>query len=325
MVFVKDPGSTSAEFESSASRRALAAIVTGSPFSCDADVTLPVECLCMVAANSGGRSGRPAHDTSARARFERIRQHVLQRLQDPHIRPGSPTLSAEALAQELQVPAAAVRRVYTELTCSGYIRHVAGVGTVVVDAWAQDERVRIKHIAVAIAAAGLSPSSEVITRGRIAAAQARALGFIESAHPFYTSVVHYGSGMPIQFSEWWVSSKAFPGYSKSKPGQTRPIEHLRRTAPSLSVSHQVEAMMPSQEARLLLQMRATDPCLKVVTRVEAEGQLLAIGHEYHPGSRYALPDRIICVPKNEEHSRPSERQADDEEAQAKLTPRRSSG
>jgi GntR family histidine utilization transcriptional repressor len=223
--------------------------------------------------------------------YEQLKQHVLQHIRAGTWRAGERVPSEHDLVREFKVSRMTANRALRELTRSGVLARIAGVGTFVGDFKAAAHPLQIRNIAEEIRERGhrhralpvtlehISPSATV--RGR--------LGFTDPAsRVFHSLIVHYEDDAVLQVEDRYVNPALAPDYLAADFAITTPYEYLMQVAPLQRVEHVVRAVMPEARIRALLKLRANEPAL-LVDRVTWSRQARAsFALLYHPGSRFEL-------------------------------------
>jgi GntR family histidine utilization transcriptional repressor len=182
-------------------------------------------------------------------------------------------------------------RALRELTRSGVLARIAGVGTFVGDFKAAAHPLQIRNIAEEIRERGHRHRALPVTLERVlpsAAVRAR-LGITDpSDQVFHSLIVHYEDDAVLQVEDRYVNPVLAPDYLAADFAVTTPYEYLMEVAPLQRVEHVVRAVMPDARMRALLRLRVNEPAL-LVDRVTWSRQARAsFALLYHPGSRFEL-------------------------------------
>jgi GntR family histidine utilization transcriptional repressor len=223
--------------------------------------------------------------------YEQLKEHVLQHIRAGTWRPGERVPSEHELVREFKVSRMTANRALRELTRSGVLARIAGVGTFVGDFKAAAHPLQIRNIAEEIRERGHRHRALPMTLERItpSATVRGRLGFTDPAsRVFHSLIVHYEDDAVLQVEDRYVNPALAPDYLAADFAITTPYEYLMQVAPLQRVEHVVRAVMPEARIRALLKLRANEPAL-LVDRVTWSRQARAsFALLYHPGSRFEL-------------------------------------
>jgi GntR family transcriptional regulator, histidine utilization repressor len=223
--------------------------------------------------------------------YEQLKEHVLQHIRAGTWRAGERVPSEHELVREFKVSRMTANRALRELTRSGVLARIAGVGTFVGDFKAAAHPLQIRNIAEEIRERGHRHRALPVTLERLlppAAVRAR-LGFTAASDEvFHSLIVHYEDDAVLQVEDRYVNPALAPDYLAADFAVTTPYEYLMEVAPLQRVEHVVRAVMPDARMRALLRLRVNEPAL-LVERVTWSRQARAsFALLYHPGSRFEL-------------------------------------
>lgn len=226
--------------------------------------------------------------------YAMVKKHILDRITTGELAVNERVPSENELVKKFNISRMTANRALKELTEEGYLVRVAGVGTFVADFKVKGQLVEVHNIAEDVKARGHFYSADLITNDSIPApadvAQRFGLGHGETV--FYTVVVHFEQGVPIQLEKRYVNPAMVPGYGKVDFNKTTPGEYLLKSIPLQEAEHTVRARMPSAFVTEHLHMEEGEPCLLVERLTWSQGQPVTHVLLYHPGNRFELSGKF---------------------------------
>lgn len=227
-------------------------------------------------------------NTPTQPAYQRVKQHVLERIQNGQWKEGDAIPGEEALAREFGVSRMTVNRAIRELSDEQIVERVQGSGTYVAQQKYQSTLVAIRNIAEEIAARGHQHRSELHKLERVKAGEAlgRAFGVKSEATLFHSVVVHFENGQPIQVEDRHVNPEVAPDYLAQDFTSQTPNAYLMRVAPLQGVSFAIEACLPPAGIGEMLAMPANEPCLVLRRQTRSMGRVASVAAMWHPASRY---------------------------------------
>jgi GntR family histidine utilization transcriptional repressor len=185
-------------------------------------------------------------------------------------------------------------RALRELRDEGVLVRVAGVGSFVADRHARAHPLEIRGIADEIRERGHVHRAEVLSlgRARCGADLARDFGIATRSELYCSVIVHFENEQPVQLEDRYVLPTLAPDYLKVDFSHTTPHDYLTQVAPLQEAEHLLRAVMPDERTRKLLAMKRDEPCLLMIRRTWAAGQIASVARLYYPGSRYELSGRF---------------------------------
>ncbi|GGH67495.1 histidine utilization repressor [Comamonas phosphati] len=220
--------------------------------------------------------------------FQRIKDHVLQQIQNGTWQEGDAIPSEAALAKQFGVARMTVNRALRELSDEQTLTRVQGSGTFVAQQKYQSTLVQLRNIADEIAARGHVHRGELqkLERCRADAALARQFELSAAQTLFHSVVVHFENDVPIQIENRYVNPAVAPDYLTLDFGSQTPNAYLMRVAPLQGVQFAIEASMPGLEEAEMLRMEPGEPCLVLRRSTRSKGQVASVSALWHPASRY---------------------------------------
>lgn len=225
--------------------------------------------------------------------YQGVKDYVLGRILKHAWAPGTRVPSEQELVSELGVSRMTANRALRELTAEGYLVRVQGVGTFVAEPKPQTELLELRNIADEIRGRGHAYSCDVLTHERKAPDRQTAsmLGLRPGQKAFHSLVVHRENGLPVQLEDRYVNPDVVPGYLEADLHQTTATEFLVATIHADEIEHTVEAIMPDDRARKLLELDKAVPCLSLRRRTWSGGAVVTVAQLLYPGPRYRLTGR----------------------------------
>lgn len=228
------------------------------------------------------------------ALYRKVKQYISGRIEKGRWRPGERIPSENQLVETLGVSRMTVNRALRELSEEGVLVRSQGVGTFVAERKPLAALVEVRSIADEIAMAGGEHSCTIHTLEETAATRsvARALGLSAGDRVFHSLIVHQNHGLPVQMAERWINPAVAPDFLKQDFQRTTPHQYLQEVAPIQEAQHFLEAVLPDEVARLLLRIGPDEPCLLLLRRTWALGQVATDNRFVYPGSRYRMGCRF---------------------------------
>lgn len=226
--------------------------------------------------------------------YQRVKQAIVSQIRAGHWQPHQRVPSESELVAELGVSRMTINRALRELTSEGFLIRMQGVGTFVAEAKAHTALLEVHNIADEIAARGHRHSSKILElKARPASDEEAAALSIQPGQPlFYSQIVHCENDIPVQIEDRCVNPLVAPDYMKQDFDQVTPYIYLMQSAPLTAGEHIVEAVVPTQHERELLQLEAHEPGLLIHRRTWSGKTVVTSARLLYPGSRYQLFGRF---------------------------------
>ena len=223
--------------------------------------------------------------------YEQVKAHVLARIRSGEWPPGARVPSEHDLVRELRVSRMTANRALRELTGSGVLARIAGVGTFVADFRAAGHPLQLRNIAEEITSRGHGQRAEVLVlerieppqsvRGRLALARGQ-------REVFHSLLVHYEQDRPLQVEDRYVNPLLAPDYLDVPFATKTPYEHLMEVAPLQRVEHVVRAVLPDARIAELLELSDLEPTLVIERVTWSRGQRASFAVLSHPVKSFEL-------------------------------------
>jgi GntR family histidine utilization transcriptional repressor len=226
--------------------------------------------------------------------YLQVKRHILDNIGSGKWGASARVPSENDLVKSFGVSRMTANRALRELSDEGILVRVAGVGSFVAEQHAHAHPLEIRGIAEEIRRRGHVHRAEIVSLERIRASAELAGDFgIAPRSDLYCSVmVHFENGRPLQLEDRYVLPKLAPDYLEVDFTQTTPHDYLIKVAPLQEAEHQLRAVMPDERTRKLLTMKRDEPCLLMIRRTWAAGQIASVARLYYPGSRYEMSGRF---------------------------------
>jgi len=226
--------------------------------------------------------------------YLKVKRHILENIGSGKWGTASRVPSENEIVKSFGVSRMTANRALRELRDEGVLVRIAGVGSFVADRHARAHPLEIRSIADEIRARGHVHRSQIVTleRVRAVAELAEDFGIAPRSELFCSVIVHFENDRPVQLEDRYVLPKLAPDYMSVDFNCTTPYDYLSRVAPLEEVEHLLRAVMPDERTRKLLDMKRNEPCLLMIRRTWAAGQIASVARLYYPGSRYEMSGRF---------------------------------
>jgi GntR family histidine utilization transcriptional repressor len=110
---------------------------------------------------------------------------------------------------------------------------------------------------------------------------------------YFSSVLHFENNAPIQLEQRFVNPKLVADYLKQDFTQITPHEYLSSEAPLTEATHEVEAVLASEDISQLLAISNITPCLQVKRRTWSSQGVVSLAILTSPGNKYRLGSHLV--------------------------------
>jgi GntR family histidine utilization transcriptional repressor len=233
-------------------------------------------------------------DSSLQPLYLQVKRHFLDNIDSGKWGTSTRVPSENDIVKSFGVSRMTANRALRELRDEGVLVRIAGVGSFVADRHARAHPLKIRGIADEIRDRGHVHRAEIVSLERIRAVAQLADDFcIAPRSELYCSlIVHYENDRPIQLEDRYVLPKLAPDYLNVDFSRTTPHDYLIKVAPLQEAEHLLRAEMPDERTRKFLAMKRDEPCLVVIRRTWAAGQIASVARLHYPGSRYEMSGRF---------------------------------
>jgi len=231
---------------------------------------------------------------SPRPLYQQVKDHVIERIERGVLTPGARLPSEHDLVRLLGVSRMTANRALRELFADGVLTRVPGVGTFVAPPRNEAELLEVRNIAVEIRERGSRYSCKVIELKRTKASRAVANGLEVKlgASVFRSVIVHFENGAPVQLEDRYVNPAVAPDYMSVDFSLRTPNDYLCQLAPISEFEHVVEAVLPDAPTQRLLEVSASEPCLRLYRSTWSLGRKVTCVWLTHPGKTYRMVARF---------------------------------
>lgn len=235
------------------------------------------------------------NSTKPAAKFTVIKQYICQKIESGLWEQNKKVPSENELAEEFSVSRMTARRALQELTEQGVLVRSQGAGTFVATFKSQSSILEIRNIADEIAERGHKHHAETLklTRVKVTSELAILLNVDVNSEIYYSEILHFENEEPIQLEQRYVNSLVVPEYINQNFDQITPHEYLTLEAPLTEATHEIEAVIASQETSKLLQIANHQPCLQVKRRTWSNNGVVSLAILTAPGNKYRLGSRLV--------------------------------
>ena len=233
--------------------------------------------------------------TAPKALYQQVKDHIMAHIRSGEWPPDSKIPSENQLVKTLSVSRMTVNRALRELSESGYLVRIQGVGTYVAQPKPVTELFEITSIDEEIRNRGGVYTSEVhLLQEETAFPElATAMELLPGTPVYHSIVVHQNSGKPVMMADRYVNPLTAPDYLNQDFTKITPSKYLLSVAPVADVEHIVEAVLTDTMTQKLLKIASTEPCL-VLHRQTWDDQQRVVTHSRmtYPGSTYRIGGRF---------------------------------
>jgi len=231
-------------------------------------------------------------DERPSALYHMVKRHVRSKIESGEWKPNDRLPSEVDLVAQLGVSRMTVHRALRELTTSGVLFRISGVGTFVSDEVPASVPLALRDISAEIAAHGGVHSAEVVKLEKIAAEGevARALEVKPGTKIFHSLIVHRENEKEVQLEERHILPVYAPEYLKADFTRETTFQHLWKNSKPTLMEQFVYAVSADDTISKLLSVGKNEPCLLLVRRTWVGETVATYGRFYYPGSRYRLKD-----------------------------------
>lgn len=238
-------------------------------------------------------------DIALQPQYQIIKQFIVEHIDSGEWEVGHRVPSDNELATRFEVSRMTANRAMRELTDTGLLTRIAGVGTFVAEHIPQTPLLEIQNIAIEIEGRGHQYSVLVHSLEKLPAPRDIALELeVPTQTPVFRSMlVHLENGVQVQLEDRWVNASLVPDYISQDFSLVTPNAYLMEHSPLTEVEHVIEAVMPDTLTRKLLKIDAKHPCLLIHRRTWS-GPIVSTARLIHPGNRYRIGGRFVPVKRS---------------------------
>lgn len=231
-------------------------------------------------------------DDRPTALYHMVKRHVRSKIERGDWKPNDRLPSEVELVTQLGVSRMTVHRALRELTSSGVLFRISGVGTFVSDEVPASIPLELRDISTEIADRGGQHSAEVMRLEAIEAngEVARALEVKQDTTIFHSVIIHRENEQQVQMEERYVLPVYAPQYLNQDFSRTTTFQHLWKNSKPTAMEHYIYAVGATDKMANLLSITKNEPCILLVRRTWVGENVATYSRFYYPGSRYRLRD-----------------------------------
>ena len=231
-------------------------------------------------------------DDRPTALYHMVKRHVRATIERGDWKPNDRLPSEVELVTQLGVSRMTVHRALRELTSSGILFRIPGVGTFVSDEVPASIPLELRDISMEIADRGGQHSAEIVTIEAILAdgEVARALEVKQGTEIFHSIIVHRENEQQVQLEIRYVLPVYAPQYLRQDFTRSTTFQYLWRNSKPTAMEHFINAIGATDNISQLLAVAKNEPCILLVRRTWVGDNVATYSRFYYPGSRYRLRD-----------------------------------
>lgn len=220
--------------------------------------------------------------------YLKLKQYILRHITNGDWPPLSRVPSENDLVVKFGVSRMTVNRALRELSDSGVLTRVQGVGTFVAGPKAESAMFEVRSIREEIVSRGQVHSVQVLICETVVSRPATSsqFGLEAGAELFHTRLLHRANGKPLQLEERFVNPAAAPDYLGIDFHNEIPHQYLMRVAPLERTEHVIEAEVASKRLATQLDIGEGEPVLVLTRRTWSRGHVASYVRLTYPASRY---------------------------------------
>jgi len=223
-------------------------------------------------------------------KFVEIKQYIFKKIESGEWPANYKVPSENELSELFSVSRMTARRALQELTDENVLFRTQGVGSFVASFKSQSSLLEIKNIADEIRDRGHQYQADLIQLVEVTLPDSLLplFGLKPENKVFYSEILHFENGQPIQLEQRYVNAKLVPNYLAQDYNQTTPHEYLSNVAPLTEATHEIEAIIATSQINQLLAISSQQPCLQVKRRTWSSAGVVSFAILTSPGDKYRL-------------------------------------
>jgi len=236
----------------------------------------------------------PLSKSAPKALYEQVKDFILEQIQKEIWLPDVRIPSENELVKLLKVSRITVNRALRELTDTGDLLRIQGVGTYVA------------HPKPLMALFEMtSIDEEIIQRGGVYSFDVH-VGAVEKAFPelavameigvdtpvFHSIIVHKSNDKPVMLEDQFVHPLSAPDFLNQDFSTISPVAYLLKTIQIRDVEHIIEALNPDKMAQDLLTLSPHEPCLILHRQTWDNWRVATHSRMTYPGTTHRMGARL---------------------------------
>lgn len=228
------------------------------------------------------------------AKYSVIKTHICQKIESGQWPQHYKVPSENELTQTFDVSRMTARRALQELTEQGILVRTQGSGTFVATFKSQSSLLEIRNISDEINERGHKHHAKQLILESVAVTQEVSilLNLKNNEQVFFSQVLHYENNQPIQLEQRYVNASLIPEYLLQDFTTITPHEYLSAIAPLTEATHEVEAVLATDDICQLLDINISRPCLQVKRRTWSSKGVVSLAILTAPGDKYRLGSHL---------------------------------
>lgn len=220
--------------------------------------------------------------------YLKLKHYIVRHITNGDWPPLSRIPSENDLVQKFAVSRMTVNRALRELSDSGVLTRVQGVGTFVAGPKAESAMFEVRSIRDEILSRGQVHTVQVLIRETVLARPATTsqFGLEAGAELFHSRLLHRANGKPLQLEDRFVNPASAPDYLDIDFQTEIPHQYLMRAAPLERTEHVIDAETANKRMAGLLDVGEGDPLLVLTRRTWSRGQVASYVRLTYPAARY---------------------------------------
>ncbi|MFC3944036.1 UTRA domain-containing protein [Pseudomonas gingeri NCPPB 3146 = LMG 5327] len=223
--------------------------------------------------------------------YQQVKAYVLDGIASGHFRSGEKIPSESELVAEMGASRLTVNRALRELSESGVLDRIQGVGTFVAPPKVASTFIKLHNIADDIRNRGqiltirVHKLEQVKAKARIMAEIPLGQGAGAKDVFFHSLLVYCADGVPIQMEDRFVSARFAPLYLEQDFTRQSTTDYLQSIAMPTKSEHEIQATLPSGPESALLELTAPEAFLVLTRKTWVNEVMTSFTRFVHPGSR----------------------------------------
>ena len=229
------------------------------------------------------------------AKYTIIKQFIRESIESGKWPQNARVPSENELTQQFNVSRMTARRALQELTEQGILVRSQGAGTFVATFKSQSSVLEIRNISDEINDRGHQHKAHQITLKSIAVTNdiAILLNVTPGDNVFYSEILHFENDQAIQLEQRFVNAELVPEYLQQDFTKLTPHEYLCAVAPLTEATHEIEAVLATDDICQQLDIANTIPCLQVKRRTWSKQGVVTVAILTASGDKYRLGSHLI--------------------------------
>ena len=229
--------------------------------------------------------------------YLKLKQYIVRHIANGDWPPLSRIPSENDLVLKFGVSRMTVNRALRELTHSGVVTRVQGVGTFVAGAKAESAIFEVRSIRDEILARDQIHTVKVLLCEATVPRPATTsqFGLEAGTELFHSRLLHYANGKPLQLEDRFINPLSAPDYLGIDFEMEIPHKYLMRVAPLERAEHVIDAELANKRTAALLDVDEGAPLLVLTRRTWSRGRVVSHVRLTYPAIRYRFVGSFQAV------------------------------